>query len=443
MDIAWLLRDNDASEAMARIKALKQRVFDSSKLTVSDGEHKYVNLVLQGGGTLGIAYVGLLYALEQCGLRFSGIAGTSAGAILALAIAAARPCWSDSCSDQLLQLLASLPADEFVDGPSDVRCVIKAALAGDTRPSTLVSPSVIKRLITERGLNPGNAFLGWLSKTLARNYGIHTCSALEDRTRESPDLAVLRNGERHDLIKNRSVVGHRAVADRLRIVATGLPLGLKFVFPRDGILLELPDGPASFARASMSIPFFFDPYRLELGQGWRQHFAKALAGSATPSLLFKDDLESLRSIEFISFVDGGVLSNFPIDAFLAPSLRDHLSGVHPQSSPLDEAVLTVCISLSDGMGGPDMDPHDSLAWNHTLGGLLAFTGEIVQGMRYLRDREARARIRGLDPHGLRFAFQEIKTAPHYWLNFMLDEYDQRELFTRGMSAGVELVERMA
>ncbi|HTG57352.1 MAG TPA: patatin-like phospholipase family protein, partial [Niabella sp.] len=49
---------------------------------VLDAEgHQYVNLVQKGGGVLGVALVGYTYVLEQMGIRFLRMAGTSAGAI--------------------------------------------------------------------------------------------------------------------------------------------------------------------------------------------------------------------------------------------------------------------------------------------------------------------------------------------------------------------------
>ena len=44
-------------------------------------ELQYVDLVQKGGGVLGIALVGYTYILEEAGIRFFSLAGTSAGAI--------------------------------------------------------------------------------------------------------------------------------------------------------------------------------------------------------------------------------------------------------------------------------------------------------------------------------------------------------------------------
>ena len=45
---------------------------------VDDKGHQYVELVMEGGGVLGVALIGYNYVLEQMGLRFFSLAGTSA-----------------------------------------------------------------------------------------------------------------------------------------------------------------------------------------------------------------------------------------------------------------------------------------------------------------------------------------------------------------------------
>jgi len=49
--------------------------------TLDDQGNQYVQLVQKGGGVLGVALVGYTYVLEQAGIRFLRLAGTSAGAI--------------------------------------------------------------------------------------------------------------------------------------------------------------------------------------------------------------------------------------------------------------------------------------------------------------------------------------------------------------------------
>ena len=55
---------------------------------VDEEGRQYVDLVMEGGGVLGIALVGYTYALESVNIRFRHVGGTSAGAINALMVAA-------------------------------------------------------------------------------------------------------------------------------------------------------------------------------------------------------------------------------------------------------------------------------------------------------------------------------------------------------------------
>ena len=63
------------------IDTLKQEQLDAKQYSdaVDQFGHQYVDVVMEGGGVLGGALLGYLYILEQAGLRFLGIGGTSAG----------------------------------------------------------------------------------------------------------------------------------------------------------------------------------------------------------------------------------------------------------------------------------------------------------------------------------------------------------------------------
>src|SRR5918992_157339 len=90
-----------------------------SDIIDKDGR-QYVDLVMEGGGVLGISLTGYTYILEQAGIRFLGIGGTSAGSINALMIAAlGKP--ADAKSEKLLNVLARIPMGSFIDGDSDAR----------------------------------------------------------------------------------------------------------------------------------------------------------------------------------------------------------------------------------------------------------------------------------------------------------------------------------
>jgi NTE family protein len=72
---------------------------------------QYENLVLEGGGVKGIAYVGALMELENKGIlkNIKKVAGTSAGAITALLIALRYS------SDEIMDIMFELDFNKFVD----------------------------------------------------------------------------------------------------------------------------------------------------------------------------------------------------------------------------------------------------------------------------------------------------------------------------------------
>ncbi len=76
-------------EVLAVVEDLKAYMKGKEVSDVIDAEgNQYVDIVMEGGGTLGIALLGYVYALEQAKLRFLDIGGTSAGAINAMLLAA-------------------------------------------------------------------------------------------------------------------------------------------------------------------------------------------------------------------------------------------------------------------------------------------------------------------------------------------------------------------
>ena len=85
---------------------------------IDDDGNQYVDFVMEGGGVLGIALTGYTYVLEQAGIRFLGVGGTSAGSINALMIAAlGTP--NEAKSERLVSALADMPMESFIDGDGD------------------------------------------------------------------------------------------------------------------------------------------------------------------------------------------------------------------------------------------------------------------------------------------------------------------------------------
>src|ERR1700692_35125 len=83
--------------------------------TIDQNGNQYVNLVQKGGGVLGVALVGYTYVLEQAGIRFLRLAGTSAGAIntpLLVVIGSKQ----ETKSEKTLKYLCDLDFFNLVDG---------------------------------------------------------------------------------------------------------------------------------------------------------------------------------------------------------------------------------------------------------------------------------------------------------------------------------------
>ncbi len=206
------------------------------------------DLVLEGGGVKGMGLVGAVSALEDAGYGFSRVAGTSAGAIAASLLAARYT------AAQLETTMMELDFTRFLDRSlvDRVPVVGKAISLG-----------------FQNGIYEGNAFRAWIAEMLAAN-GVETFGDLKITDDRESGLA-------------------RGTRYRLVVMATDVSQGRLVRLPWDyrrRYGLDPDRQPVADAvRASMSIPFFYEPVRL--------------AGPKARSLL----------------VDGGVVSNFPIDVF--------------------------------------------------------------------------------------------------------------------------------
>jgi NTE family protein len=213
-------------------------------------EPKPADLVLSGGGVKGIGLVGAVVALMDGGYRAQRVSGTSAGSIVGAIVAAA------SMGDQL--------------GPEEVK---KLALQLDYHKFT--DPGALERLpvlgpslavLRGTGIYKGDYAHDWVRSQL-KTLGVRTFG----------DLAMVDDSlpaeQRYKLVVT--------VADVTTGQLVRLPWDYRRVYGLD------PDEQfvADAVRASMSIPFYFRPVTLTSSTG-------------------------LTS----TLVDGGILSNFPIDS---------------------------------------------------------------------------------------------------------------------------------
>ncbi|MBZ0092590.1 MAG: patatin-like phospholipase family protein [Sulfuricellaceae bacterium] len=297
MDIQALIND---SELLPRLAGLKAKQFSD---IIDDEGLQYVDLVMEGGGMLGIALVGYTWALEQAGIRFLGIGGTSAGSINALLLAALdEP--AKAKSPKLLAEMTSLDFFSFVDGDGDARDFIESWVAGAGKVKLAFKAMQVLDTLNEReGLNPGRVFQDWVASLLDRE-GIRSLAGLRARMNKLPRGLRQRDGTRLDTPALAGV--------RLAIVAADVSTETKVIFPDNADLyFAEPDSmnPALFVRASMSIPYFFEPLRLEPlpdGEEARARWSAVGYDAAT---------ENGGIPRYALFVDGGIMSNFPIDVF--------------------------------------------------------------------------------------------------------------------------------
>jgi NTE family protein len=201
--------------------------------------------VFEGGGVKGIGFVGAIAVAEERGLTWQNVAGTSAGAIIAALIAAGYT------AEEMKEILNNLDYNNFKDRST----IDKVPVVGQ-----------IASLIFEKGIHEGEFFQTWIGDLLKKK----NISTFGD---------LLIPGEKEDRYRF-----------KLRVIASDITEGKILALPQDiaayGINPE--DLNVAFAvRMSMSIPFFYEPVKLQ----------------------------NIKTGQTSYIVDGGVLSNFPVWLF--------------------------------------------------------------------------------------------------------------------------------
>jgi NTE family protein len=210
-----------------------------------------VDLVLEGGGVKGIALVGAYSVLVEESYEVQRVAGTSAGAIVGSLIASNMPL------DTMRDLMTTADYTKFQDeGLLDHFGPVGKAFS----------------VLFEKGIYEGRYLLSWLDGILtgAGKRTFDTFRIDDPGTSLPPERQY-----------------------RLVVMVSDVSRGRLVRLPWDYRSYGVDPGGALVAeavRASMSIPFFYEPVRLEYRDD---------AGRLTTSYL----------------VDGGMLSNFPIDVF--------------------------------------------------------------------------------------------------------------------------------
>ncbi|GAA4365967.1 patatin-like phospholipase family protein [Hymenobacter saemangeumensis] len=355
--------------------------------------YQYVDLVMEGGGVLGIALVGYVYVLEQLNVRFLQLGGTSAGSINAMLMAAAGPVW-DAKTEWLLTQLAAQDLYAFVDGDDDARDFAEVVLEnGRLLKYFWKGAQVVDNFTEDLGLNPGHVFHAWV-RGLLDERGIRRVADLNRlRTLAPVDGLRLRNGTPY-------APGQPV---RVAVVAADVTTESKAVFPEMAHLYYAqPEQvhPADFVRASMSIPFFFWP-----------HTVGPLPGAGQPGGALWQDATGYCGLvpETVHFLDGGIMSNFPIDLF-----HQHYR-------------VPNCPTLGIKLGLNRSRPNQLTKFTKLIGAMF-------DAARHVHDYDFIKR----NPD-FRLLVSYAETDQFNWLDFGLSDATKLELFAKGAAAAAKFV----
>jgi NTE family protein len=223
------------------------------------------DLVLEGGGVKGIGLVGAVLTLHEAGFVFPRIGGTSAGAIVAALIAAYQA--ANVPLTQLQKDMVELDYSQFMQKSWAEKHL---GLLGDA-----------ETLISRQGVYASSYVKDWLTTKL-EPLGIRTFADLKIT---EDDATALAPYQRYRLVTHTS--------DLTRQALVRLPWDLPFYLLSGDDQADTAKQTAAIdsypivdaVRASMSIPFFFEPF------------------------------EQTTTLGTCTWVDGGLLQNFPVTVF--------------------------------------------------------------------------------------------------------------------------------
>lgn len=439
----------------------ENKILHVSDVTDNEG-HQYVDLVQEGGGVLGIALVGYTYVMEKMGIRFFSMAGTSAGAINTLLLACCGK-KEDEKSPRIAAELAALDMFSFVDGKpgngrftkwikkwvqkivlkpkslarfflfikwtlilllaTSVGCFIInffkpgiakwLGLTAGILLITIISLTAFLLLRFKRiaksgyGLNSGNTFHDWLKGILSRCHiqqdtgrgAITSLAAFGEHFMQVPQLKV-----RPDYRRPNQQPPHMPM---MTLITCDIIAKIKIEFPRMWDLYwdkEEQVHPADFVRASMSIPVFFESFRVEgIRKKSRFETWSRQVNWQNANRLIPDTSQ---------FIDGGILSNFPISIFYHPGYavpRMPTFGVRLQDGIIDAANRS----------------------NNTLSKYLL---SLFSTIRFHFDRDFIIRNRAFNK-----AVCSIDVRGHSWLNFFMKDEEKQALFRKGAEAAISFL----
>jgi NTE family protein len=453
--------------------------------------NQYVEFVQEGGGVWGSALVGYLYGLEIFGIRFLKVAGTSAGAINTMLIAACKT-KEEAKSEIIKDILFNWNFADFMDGKTYIKTTIHSLLnnknfikintilAAVTMLILLIIPFAtpsettlrakllflipiipviiaffyIRKLYNDlkkanSGLNPGTTFLNQMTQVL-EGFGIKTVASLNEKfVKSGKDLNLnyrygndieyynnalsgiekirIKNQEHIDEIRYKifyeSTVNNEyykkdpfyLLKSEYIVITTDINAKIKVELPTMANLYwseeELKHiSPAEFVRASMSVPFFFEPVQKQINTNddsvkyaWR-YWMNTKPEDINPAGVF---------------IDGGSISNFPIDLF-------HSADIFYPRVPLFGVQLTSDSDILSEKGKTSQE---------VLKSPLSFAGNIISTLKGFNDKTF------LTKHTFYhlFSIQTVNCGTSNWLNFFMKKEEKEELFNRGFQAALDFL----
>lgn len=248
------------------------------------------------------------------------------------------------------------------------------------------------------GVNPGNYFYDWIKKQLIAN-GVKNVTDLNTKASTLPEL--------HLRVDNPE--GTASLKGDVTFIASELVTQNKIQFPDMCYLFRTKDQidtlqPAGFIRASMSIPVFFESYMIDDIPCSSDEIKKA----------WMDTMGEPDPPSTARFVDGGMLSNFPINIFYNPKV------VMPR-------LPSFGIDLDDSK--PDETEKNATAWS-----LLGYVGRMFNTIRFYYDKDFLLKNKVYEK-----GVGKIPLADYNWLNFFLSDQDKINMFIRGAEAATKFL----
>ena len=335
------------------------------------------DLALEGGGVKGIALVGAVLVLDEANYKIQRVAGTSAGAIAATLIAAIV-----EREKPMIELKRYLDTMTFANFMPEGKIHEFLDRIGH-RVGELTADFSI--LLTRMGLYPGTYLYDWLGPIL-KGLDTETFGKLRITQADDPGMSL-------PLERQYRLVVH--TSDVTRRVLARLPWDCdRYGMNPDDMAV------ADAVRASMSIPFFFEPFKFDASEATVN---VPMPGGRTAAQHYAGGT--------VTWVDGGMLRNFPITAF------DRIDGKPPRWP-----TIGIKLNSFEANSGP------TTACSHTFG----LATDCVQTMMnewdvYATESATAARTIFINNDGI--------TATQ----FDLTKAQQDSLFKNGVAAATEFI----